>query len=69
MPTFKIEWEQELDSFVDPLEAVKECIKDISNGETLMFTVTDMSSGKVFSVDGECLDPEDAVVEITHLIK
>lgn len=69
MRTFKIVWEQELYSFDDPLEAVKECIKDISNGETLMFTVTDMSSGKVFSVDADAIDPDDAVVEITHLIR
>lgn len=63
MPTYKIEWEQDLFDFDNPLDAVKECIKDISNGDCLMFTVTDMSSGKRYSVDAEA-DEEDAVLDI-----
>ncbi len=62
--TFNITWENEFkDDISTPLEAAKQCLKDIVNGETLMFTVTDKTTGIKYSVDlGE--DDEDAVIII-----
>ena len=63
MATLRIIWEQEVYETTDQLEAAKDCLSSIQNGEALCFTVTDESTGKSYSVDlGE--PDEDAVLEI-----
>ena len=47
---FKVEWENQIDNALTPLEAVKAVLEDIKNGESLCFTVTD-ANGKQYSVD------------------
>lgn len=56
MPTFTVTYENELYSANDPLEAAKDVRNDIINGEALMFTVVNETTGEKFSVD---LDEED----------
>lgn len=58
----KVEWENEFQSS-SPLDAAKEAAKDIAEGLTTMFTVTDMETNEQFSVDLNEED-EDAVVPI-----
>jgi hypothetical protein len=61
--TIIITWQQELSNISDPLEAAKQCLKDIQNGESLIFTVKNETTNQTFSVDlGE--PDEDAVIEI-----
>lgn len=60
---YKIEWDNEVDSATSPLEAAVWAFEGIENQESLMFTVTDLSTGKRYSVDlGE--SDKDAVIEL-----
>lgn len=62
---YKIEWEDEgFEYQQSPLEAVKQAVQNICNGETLAFTATDLKTNKKYSVDLSD-DNEEAVVEIT----
>ena len=61
MPQFKIEWENELYNCKTPLEAAKECAQDIANGDTLRFTVTNLSTGEKWSVDLNELEGEEVI--------
>jgi hypothetical protein len=61
--TIIVTWEQELNNTDDPLKAAKQCLADIQNGESLMFTVKNETTNQTFSVDLSEPD-EDAVLEI-----
>lgn len=63
--SYKVEWENELDTPTSALQAAKEAMKDIANGESLCFTVTDYKTGQRYSVDLNEED-EDAVVEMSE---
>ena len=62
--TYTIKWEQELYNSENPLEAAKNCLRDIQNGDSLCFTVIDEATGKEYSVDLS-EDDSEAVMEIT----
>ena len=55
MAIFVVEWECQIHSAKDVIEACKQAAVDISSGEALCFTVTD-EKGKKYSVD---LNEED----------
>jgi hypothetical protein len=59
---FNIKWEQQLIDAKDPLQAAKDCLNAINNGESVCFTVVD-ETGKEYSVDLSEPD-DDAVLEI-----
>ena len=48
MATFKIVFEQEFYEANSPLDAAKNVLKDIINGETLCFTVINEDTGEQF---------------------
>lgn len=63
---YKVEWENEVgDRKGGPLEAAKDCLYDLQNREALGFTITDLKTGRKYSVDLNEED-EDAVLEITE---
>lgn len=67
MNHFRVEWEDEgFEDCSTPLEAAKQAAENISNRETLGFTVTNMKTGQRFSVDLDEED-EDAVIEIKKI--
>lgn len=51
MSTFKIEWEDELYEYNTPLEAAKAAFEEIKDGSALAFTVTELSTGRRYSID------------------
>lgn len=63
MSKWIVEWQNEIDTGDSPLDVVKDCLKDIQNNETLCFTITEIATGRRWSVDLE-EDDENATMEI-----
>lgn len=60
----KVTWETDVWDNIDPVGAVKDCLKDIKSGETLYFTVEDTDTGKRYGIDLSNL-PGEEIVEMS----
>lgn len=57
---YKVEWEDEIENARGPLDAAMMCSQDIADGNSLVFTVTELKTGKKYLVDLNA-DGEDQI--------
>lgn len=65
MSKYRVEWENDLDNAKTPLQAARLAFEEIRNGDSLAFTVIELKTGKIFSVDLN-EDDGDEVNEISE---
>ena len=66
MSKYRVEYENDIDDAENPREAAESVRQDIVNGHALGFTVTELLTGKKFSVDLGEMDEEDIVLQINE---